>query len=136
VHRPLTIRLTALEASCFQQAAPLLGTGLSQLVQAAVMEAALTLGFDSSCKETPPTPPLPWSDAPDREEHTSHRITVSLDALTARLLGRAAQHVSQSPPRFAVGATLRYLGNLRLTNSTNPHLKSLPLPPKYLIPRA
>lgn len=136
MHRPLTIRLTKDESACFEQATHVLGTELSKLVQAAVTEAALKLGFDSATTAAPPAPSFAWPDAPVRSTTASERVTVSLDALTSGLLDRASEHVEQSRPKFIVGATLRYLANLSRKDSAPHHLATLPLPPEYLSPRS
>lgn len=112
-------------------AASLLEQPLSQFVQAAVIEAAHRLGFYAGVTEVKAQFRGKWPDLPDRGEEATDehsRTSLTFDPQTAELLERASEFVKVGKSLFILGATFRYLANLR---RTEPRLKTLKLPPQY-----
>ncbi len=124
-----TMRITTEEARCLNRARRTLGRPVSQFVQAGVVEAAHKLGFFVSGRPARPYRG-PWPDALDRgDEITRGRITVTFDEATLDLIDRAARYVDVSETAFILGASFRYLADLR---KVRPEYKDLLVPPKYL----
>ncbi len=126
------IRMTAEEDRCLRRAMKLLQQPLSQITQAAVVDAAYKLGFCAAVK----VPPRPyrgvWPDAPERrEETTSTRTTANFDPWSAQLLTRAAAYVDVGETTFVLGATFRYLADLKRVDGEHGPLAKLTLPAKY-----
>ncbi len=110
----------------------LLRQPLSQITQAAVVDAAYKLGFSAAVK----VPPRPyqgvWPDAPERgEESTSTRTTANFDPWSAQLLTRAAAYVNVGETIFVLGATFRYLADLKSAEGEHGPLANLTLLKKY-----
>ena len=125
----LTLRLTAEEATALTEAAAALRSSPSALVQSGIVDAAHRLGLAPSATATSPSPPSTWSDAPRRTATTATRISVSLDSLSAKLLIPCALYLGTSRSLFAVGATLRYIGNLQHPRASP--LARVPVPAQY-----
>ncbi len=124
-----TMRITTEEARCLNRAKKAFGRPASQFVQAGVLEAAHKLGFYVDGQPAKPYRGT-WPDAPDRgEETTSGRITVTFDGDTLDLIDRAARYVNIGETAFILGATFRYLADLK---QTYPKYKDLFVPAKYL----
>lgn len=124
-----TIRLTAEEERVLKKATEILARPTSQIVQAGVVEAAHRLGFFAGVPALATPYSGPWPDLPDRgDESTSRRTSITFDPQTADLLTRAAKYVDVGESLFMLGATFRYLADLR---ATEPRLRRLKLPPKY-----
>jgi uncharacterized protein (DUF1778 family) len=124
-----TIRLTTEEDRVLRRASELLDQPTSQLVQAGVVEAAHRLGYFAGVLSVPGPYAGPWPDLPDRgDESTSKRTSITFDPQTVDLLERAAKHVDVGESFFMLGATFRYLANLR---RTDPRVRRLKLPTKY-----
>jgi hypothetical protein len=119
----------------------------SELIQDAVVSAGYKLGIYAGAPSMPRSKLRAWADAPERgPESCTSRMTVSFTALTYSILHLGALHVGVTEPRFAVGATFRYLADLRkhpqllaasdkLDRSERPDLKAfaaVELPAKYL----
>jgi uncharacterized protein (DUF1778 family) len=129
---PKTIRVTPDEDRCLRKARQVLDLPLSQLVQAAVTEAAHKLGFFADVPELATKPKKPWPDVPSRrEESATKRISISIDPLTTDLLERASSHLAVGESLFILGATFRFLANLRAAHPEDRHLRSLIVPQKY-----
>ena len=129
---PKTIRVTPEEDRCLRKARKVFDVPLSQLVQAAVTEAAHRFGFYADVRELASKPKKPWPDIPSRrEESATKRISVSIDPLTADLLDRATAHVEVGESLFILGATFRYLVTVKKANPENRKLQSLIVPRKY-----
>jgi uncharacterized protein (DUF1778 family) len=123
-----TMRITTEEARCLSRARKALGRPVSQFVQAGVVEAAHKLGFFVRGRPTKPYRGT-WLDAPDRGgESTSGRITVTFDDAMLDLIDGAAQYVGVGEAAFILGATFRYLADLK---KARPEYKDLFVPPKY-----
>lgn len=124
-----TMRITTEESRCLSRARKSLGRPVSQFVQAGVVEAAHKLGFFVRGRPTKPYRGT-WPDAPDRGgESTSGRITVTFDEATLDLIDGAAQYLEVGETAFILGATFRYLADLK---KARPEYKDLFVPPKYL----
>ena len=123
-----TMRITTEEARCLNRARKALGRPVSQFVQAGVVEAAHKLGFFVRGRPSKPYRGT-WPDAPDRGEESTSRITVTFDEATLDLIDRAAQYVDVREAAFILGATFRYLADLK---KARPEYKDLFVPPKYL----
>ena len=129
---PRAIRVTPEEDRCLRKARQVLEIPLSQIVQAAVQEAAHKLGFYSNVPELPTKRKKPWLDVPDRrEESATKRIAVSLDPLTTDLLQRAAAHLEVGESPFILGTTFRFLASLRNAHPEDRKLQSLVVPSKF-----
>jgi len=129
---PKTIRVTPEEDRCLRKARQVLDLPLSQLVQAAVTEAAHKLGFFADVPELATKPKRPWPDIPSRrEESATKRISISLDPITTDLLERATAHVEVGESLFILGATFRFVVNLKGAHPDNRKLQSLIVPQKY-----
>jgi uncharacterized protein (DUF1778 family) len=129
---PKTIRVTPEEDRCLRKARKVLDVPLSQLVQAAITETAHKLGFYADVRELTTKPKKPWPDIPSRrEESATKRISVSIDPLTADLLERATAHVEVGDSLFILGATFRFLVNVKKANPEDRRLQSLIVPRKY-----
>lgn len=129
MYAPLTIRLTAEEATSLDRAALALRTTPSGLFQSAVLEAAYGLGLSSDGSPLSAAPPASWADAPRRLSSTSTRITVSLDPASAHVLRALALYLGVSRSQVAVGATLRYIATLSRPRSSP--LARIPIPAQY-----
>jgi hypothetical protein len=128
-----TIRVTPEEFRCLRAVPVVLARPLSQVVQAAVVEAAHKLGFYAGVKRVSKTPPKVWPDLPDRnpDESNKDRTTIMFDPATAELLVLAAAHVGVGQHLFMLGATFRYLASLRAAADDNTKLARLALPSKF-----
>jgi uncharacterized protein (DUF1778 family) len=132
---PKTIRVTPEEDRCLRKARQMLGIPLSQLVQAAVTEAAHRIGFFADVRELPTKPKKPWADTPDRrEESATKRISVSIDPITADLLKRATDHVGVGDSAFILGSTFRFLVTLKAAHRESRRHQALIVPRKYEAP--
>ena len=128
-----TIRVTPEEFRCLRAVPAALARPVSQVVQAAVVEAAHKLGFYAGVKRVAKAPPKVWPDLPDRvpDESNKDRVTFMFDPATAELLTLAAAHVGVGQHLFVLGATFRYLANLKTAADDNTKLARLALPEKY-----
>jgi hypothetical protein len=132
-HIVKTIHATIEEFNCINQACEALSMQRSQLVQEGVTEAAHKLGFYAGVDELPMRRrPQTWTDAPNRrEESASARFSVSYSPTNYELLRTASEYVKASESLFAVGATLRFIANLKKTRSDIPGLSGVKLPAQY-----
>jgi uncharacterized protein (DUF1778 family) len=129
---PKTIRVTPEEDRCLRKARQVLDLPLSQLVQAAITETAHKFGFFADVPELATRPKKPWPDVPDRrEESATKRISVSIDPITTDLLERATSHVGVGESLFILGATFRFLVNLKTGHPENRRYQSLIVPKKF-----
>jgi hypothetical protein len=131
----VTVKGTVSERHAIDAAADALKTSRSALARFAITDALHALGI----KEGEPLPaPLakPWPYRPVREEETpsdSGRFIVNLgrESHFIGLFEAGAKHVDLPPPRFIVGATLRYIRALKLTPQYAALLSEIPLPPPF-----
>jgi uncharacterized protein (DUF1778 family) len=131
LHIVRTIRVTLLEFNAINDAAAALKSQRATLIQEGVIEAAHKLGLFSVDLPIRPRR-AKWTDVPERgDESATERFAVSYSPTTYDLLQRAAKLTEVSESLFAVGATLRYIANLKRSQSDNPKLKAVQLPPKF-----
>lgn len=124
-----TIRLTTEEDRVLRRASDLLEQPTSQFVQAGVVEAAHRLGFYAGVRSIPVPYQGTWPDVPERgDESTSKRTCFTFEPHVEELLHRAADYVQVGESFFILGATFRYLANLRQTDS---RIRRLKLPEKF-----
>lgn len=132
MHIVRTIRVTIPEYNAINDAAAALKSQRATLIQEGVTEAAHKLGLFAGL-ELPIRARRPkWTDVPERhEESATERFAVSYSPTTYDLLQRAAKLADVSESLFAVGATLRYIVNLRRSQPQNTKLQAVQLPPKF-----
>lgn len=130
-HIVKTLRVTPAEQRALRGAAAALSCELSRLFQEALTEAAHRLGFYAGGDMPDCRRSEYWPDAPHRNDASSERFSISCSPTVYELLRRAAVFVGISEPRFAVGAALRYVSNLKKARPDNAQLAALPLPSQY-----
>ncbi len=127
---PRNARLTIEEHDIITAAADAMRIQRSTLFQEGVIEAAHGLGFYAGADPGFRRRPKSWTDAPQRrEESAAYRISVSYSITTYELLQRAADWAGVSETIFAVGATLRYISNLK--KKGRKELQHIKLPKPY-----
>jgi len=131
-HTVKTLHVTPVEYVVIRAAADALEMELSRLVLEGVLEEAHRMGFFVGVEPPIRRRPKAWTDLPERrEQSTSMRFSVSYSLTTFDLLHRVAAYVQVSDSLFAVGATLRYIANLKKTPPTDRALRKLKLPAQY-----
>jgi hypothetical protein len=131
-HLVRTLRITPDEHMALKAAASALELDLSRLVHDGVIEAAHRLGFYAGVDVPIRRRPGPWPDNPVRhEESATERFSVSYSATTYEVLLRAADYVKISEARFAIGATLRYIADLKKRYPNNAALQAVSLPAQF-----
>lgn len=127
ISTPYSIRVTPSELHCLHKIPVVLHRPISQIVQAAVVEAAHRLGFYAGVDSLPKPYKGPWPDAPERnpDDTAVRNTTITIDPTTDELLTLAAEYVGVGRHTFILGATFRYLAAIDTG-------RKLPLPAKYL----
>lgn len=132
LHVIRTIRVTVFEFNAINDAAAALKSQRATLMQEGVIEAAHKLGLFSGLDLPVKPRRAKWTDVPERgDESASERFAVSFSPTTYDLLQRAAKLVDVSESLFAIGATLRYIANLKLSQGDNSKLQAVSLPAKF-----
>ncbi len=127
------VRVTQAELDTFQRIRLAFGRPVSQVVQSGIVEAAHRLGvFAGGIQPQKPYSRRAWPDVPHRDDDETgvSRVILTIDPATDDLLTRASKYVGVDPHQFLIGATLRYLSNLK-SHDPDGRFKRLPLPPQF-----
>jgi hypothetical protein len=106
----MTVRLQQAERESLAAASLAIRIPTSQLVQAAIQEAAFELGIRAYFPRPRCAPPA-WLHVPARESVTARgeRTTFNVDAITYQLLRTAAAYVGVPRHLFLLGAAQRFV---------------------------
>ena len=114
----IALRMTPLESAAIDYGCHALDLGVSQLMAQAGLEAAFALGYTLSGKAAIRARPGSWKDAPRRDEGDSAtlRQSVSINSAQATIFEEVCSAHDVTLPAFLIGATLRFLSDLKQKN--------------------
>jgi hypothetical protein len=131
----LSVRVTPVEGLALRLGAQALQLSVSSLFEYAVIDAAQQYGFSLSGRDAHPErrPAPKWKDAPTyRTESASVRMSLAITPALLGLLARVTDWLDVNPTTFLIGATLRFISNVKKSDLTgNKLLASVVLPDHY-----